>query len=264
MNIPAEIIHGDTPLLITDTEKLGRHGELDTLEATLLCSFPDWEADAETLGFSRLQPVPGYHAIFTEELNRGSRSDLLCEVSVSCVGLIAAGDDRRRRTLGVSGQQISVGPFEKIILAWVDGEQGEDPNSSGPVELVKRRVPKLDEEGEVEYKLLATPSGTAERWNIRQAVVTVSDTYYLTQEPDMTIVGTAQEPLTPPEVPTDPWDGYEEGPLRGNHPYGWVLDDRQSEEIFPLATGGSDSDEATIGLWSVTDTYGFYLTAVPD
>jgi len=257
--IPAEITYGDFPLLLSDNENHGKAGELDTLTLNFVCSYPGWKDDLSGEGYVKGEMVDGYHAMFVDEFSRGNRSEQTCEVTVQCLGLIEAGD-KRRRTLGVNGQQIPVGPFEEIILAWTADETGEDPSSSDGTILVKRRVPKLDAFGEVEYKTITTPSGNGERWNVRQPVVTVTDTYFVTSEPSMATVGTPVTPANAPAVASSPWGGYAE-PMRFNHPNGWVLDDRQVEEIFP-ATGSGSGGEG--GLWAVTDTYGHYLTAVPD
>jgi len=254
MTIPAEILHGELPLLLSDTETEGRNGELDTLTLQVLASFPGWRDDLRSLGYVRNEKISGYHAMFVEDFNRSNRSETACEVAVQCLGLLEPGE-KRRRNLGVNGQQIPVGPLEKTIIVWEEAEQGIDPDTGDPVEKVKRRVPKLDEEGEVEYKVIATPSGSGERWNVRQQVVTVTDTYFATSKPTMLPVGTATAPPNAPAVPSSPWGSYNE-PMRFNHPNGWVLDDRQVEELFPEGTTG--------GLWAVTDTYGYYLTAVPD
>lgn len=250
--IPAEIIHGDLPLLLSDNETHGRSGELDNLSLNFVCSYPDWKTELATEGYVKGQKISGYHALFVEELTRGTRSEQTCEVTVNCTGLLETGD-KRRRTLGVNGQQISVGPFEEVIIAISENEQGEDPTGSGEAQ-VKRRVPKLDEFGEVIYKTIVTPSGTAERWNVRQPVIILTDTYFVTAEPSMTTVGTAVTPSGAPTVAASPWTSYDQ-PIRANHPNGWVLDDRQVEELFNGTSGG---------LWAVTDTYGHYLTAVPD
>jgi hypothetical protein len=220
----------------------------------VLASYPGWRDDLQTLGYVRNEKISGYHAMFVEDFNRGARSEESCEVSVQCLGLLEPGE-KRKRVLGVNGQQIAVGPLEKTIIVWEEAEQGEDPETGEPVEKVKRRVPKLDEEGEIIYKTIVTPSGNGERWNVRQAIVTVTDTYFTTTQPAMTAAGTAAAPPNAPAVPASPWGGYNE-PMRFNHPNGWVLDDRQVEEIFPNGTTG--------GLWAVTDTYGYYLPAVPD
>jgi len=254
MTIPAELIYGDLPLVTGDSETVGRDGELDTLTIDVVATYPGWKDDIIELGYVRNQKITGYHALFVEDFSRGTRSGETCEVTVQATGLLEPGD-KKRRTLGVNGQQISIGPIEKVVLVWEDAEQGEDPESGDPVEQVRRRVPKLDEDGEVVYKIIATPSGTGERWNVRQAIVTLTDTYFTTTQPDMTVAGTALTPDSAPSVPASPWGGYDE-PMRFNHPNGWVLDDRQVEDLFPDTGAG--------GLWAVTDNYGFYLTAVPD
>lgn len=259
--IPAEIIHGDLPLLLSDNENHGKAGELDTLTLNFVCNYPDWEDDLAEEGYVKGDSIDGYHAMFVDELSRGNRSAQTCEVTVQCLGLIAEGD-KRRRTLGVNGQQISVGPYEQVIIAVSEDETGLDPDAGSDDEpvLVKRRVPKLDAFGEIVYGTIVTPSGFADRWNIRQPVVTVTDTYFTTTRPDMSVVGTSITPDNAPEVPEFAWTGYGNA-VRYNHPSGWVLDDRQVEELFTGAGSGSDDGE---GLFAVTDTYGNYVVNVPD
>jgi len=77
----------------------------------------------------------------------------------------------------------------------------------------------------------------------------------VTTKPATNLAGTV---LAPPNAPTPPpyiWGEYSEQ-MRGNHPNGWVLDDRQIDEIFRE----SDSE----GLWEVIDSHGYYYTQIPD
>lgn len=249
MSVEAEIIYGDLPF-ITDGPELNETGlgELDGMTATALCHWNNWRAEMTSLGFTRHSQIGGsYGALMFVEGLSPRKSGSLAEVTVQGVGLIA-GTDKRKRRISVAGQEISVGPIEKVVLVWDTNERGEDEGE--PVERVKRRVTKLDDEGEPEYEVIVTPSGSFDRWDIGVAIVTVSDTYFTTTRPSTSVVGTANSPTSAPAVPPYPWTGYDQ-PMRARHPNGWVLDGRDIEDIFA-------------GLYAVTDTWGYYFAARPD
>jgi len=105
--------------------------------------------------------------------------------------------------------------------------------------------------GEPEYQTIVTPSGSAERWNINDPSVTVQDTYLSTAAPNMAQVGTGLTPINAPSVPSYIWGGYT-APKRANHPNGWVLDNRDPEEVIPSK------------IWRVTDTFTYYQPWEPD
>jgi len=230
----------------------GDLAELDTVQFDALVavtSFPAWRAGAVAAGYTRGSAVPGWSGMYVRGLSAEQEGDAHAMVTVDGFGLLVAGE-KRKRVMAAAGQVIAVGPLEKIIIVTTTDETGLDPDTDLAAD-VTRRIPKLDADGEVEYKTIVTPTGSAERWNINQAFITVSDTYFATSTPDMTVVGTA---VTPPSAPTPPsylWGSYAE-PMRLNHPSGWVLDDRSPEEIVP----GS--------LWRVTDSFGYYYVAQPD
>jgi hypothetical protein len=190
--------------------------------------------------------------MWVDTIDKQVESDLVATVSIRAIGLLTSGD-KRRRTISFAGQRISVGPFEQVILAWVDEESGEETNGTA-VDKVRRRVPKLDEDGEPVYESIITATGSKDRWNISEPILTLTDTWFATSAPAANIVGTAQTPSNAPTPPSNIWTGYTK-PVRGNHPAGWVLDDRQTDELF---LNGSD------GLWQVVDTYAYYQTIVPD
>lgn len=163
---------------------------------------------------------------------------------------LANWQERRLREISAYGQMVSVGPIEKVIIVEEETE-GIDPETGNPA-VVKRRVPKVDALGEVEYQdIVVTGSGTSKRWNINDPAITVTDTYFVRTQPLTNVIGTALTPPTPPLPPPYKWTGYNE-PLRGNAPSGWVLDDRRISVIIPNL------------IWRVVDTHNFYQAAVPD
>lgn len=249
--------HGTLPLIIDGPDEFeGDDGELDSLRLTVLLGTPTgtaWRTALASAGYARKTKLTGYHSMWVRTAAKSHASDITSEVALDCIGLIAAGE-KRRRLLGVAGSETAIGPNEKIIIVTEEGD-AEDPATSGTVPI-RRRVPKLDSFGEIEYQTIITPSGSAERWNIKTAFVTVSDTYFVAgARPSSTIIGTAQTPPNAPAVPGNPWAGYG-GDIRGIHPNGWVLDDRQIDDLFVASV----SD----GLYQVRDTYGHYYTAIPD
>ena len=230
----------------------GDLAELDTVQFDSLipcATFSAWRSAAIAAGYTRGSAVPGWSGMFIRTLAAEQEGDAHALLTVEGFGLLVAGE-KRKRIMAAAGQIIAVGPIEKIVIVTATDETATDPDTDTTVDAT-RRIPKLDADGEVEYKTITTPTGTAQRWNINQAFITVSDTYFTTTAPDMTAVGTA---VTPPSAPTPPsylWGSYGE-PMRLNHPSGWVLDDRNPEEIVP----GS--------LWKVVDSFGYYYVAQPD
>jgi hypothetical protein len=235
----AAIYHGDLPLIIEGPViSRGDSGTLDTATYTALV-----QGGAGAINPGALARVGG--TMFVQSVEEEPEG-ILTRVTVRLVGLLS-GTKVRRRTFA-AGREVSVGPDEQVMIAWSDGERGEEEGQE--VERVRRQVPRLDNVGNVIYKTIITPSGSADRWNIREAIVAVNITSLTTSEPTMAAVGTSVSPPNAPAVAPYPWGGYNE-PLRYNHPSGWVLDDRQSTELFP-------------GLYEVSDTYGYYYGAVPD
>lgn len=249
MSIEAEILHGDLPLVLSMDSAIGGPGELDSASYRVLAPFPDWEVSLREAGFVQQRKVAGHHAMFVSGTRIGSITGKTCEVDVSCSGLSGTGDKRMRR-ISCSGQQVAVGPFEKVIVVWEKDEKGKDTETGEDVEKVKRATPKLDELGQPVYEIIATPSGTAERWNIHEAVLTVTDTYYTATAPDTSGVGRPSAPSNPPSVPEFLWGGYDK-PVRHNSPSGWVLSSREISEVGP-------------GLWAVTDLFSYYHPFIPD
>lgn len=246
------IFHGMLPFLIEGPiVSRGKKGVMDSFQATLLCS-ENWVAEAQALGYQVERKIPGFASLWVEQMEDEAEGPGVVRVSVRGSGIAGSGDKRVRR-ISAGGREWSIGPHEKVVLAWTNDEQGEDDGS--PVEQVKRRVPKLDDDGDVVYKSIATPSGIGDRWTIKEAIVTVSDTYYTIFKPEVNMVGGIFTPPNPPTPPPYLWAGYNEA-MRFRHPNGWVLDERSVEDEFVV----NDS----LGLWRVTDTCGYYYPAAPD
>jgi len=254
MALPDAVIHlGAVPFQVGPARSSeGDLAELDSVELDVLvaaASFSAWRAGASAAGYTRGSAFPGWSGMFVQTLAAEQEGSGHALVTVTGTGLLTAGE-KRKRTTSCAGQVVSVGPLEKVILVWDNAETAEDPDTSSSA-IGKRRIPKVDTDGEIVYKSITTPSGLAERWNINTAILNVTDTYFVTSAPATNTAGTA---VTPPDAPTPPpyiWGGYSE-PLRLNHPSGWVLDDRQVETIVPGQ------------LWRVTDTFAYYYSGQPD
>ena len=254
MSAPSAVIHyGGASYQVGPARSTeGDLAELDTVQFDALidcAAIAAWRAAAVAAGYTRGGAVPGWSGMYIKALAAAQEGDAHALLSVEGYGLLVAGE-KRKRVLAAAGQIIAVGPIEKIIIVTAADETAVDPDTDLATDAT-RRIPKLDADGEVEYKTIVTPTGSAERWNINQAFITISDTYFATSVPSTTVIGTA---VTPPSAPTPPsylWGSYAE-PMRLNHPSGWVLDDRRVEDIVP----GS--------LYQVTDSFGYYYVAQPD
>lgn len=249
MAIPAEILHGELPLIIAQDLRLGGPGALDSASYRVLCPWPDYLTALREAGFTAGRQVAGLHRMFVQSTGISGIGGAVCEVEVECAGLAAMGDKRLRR-VATASQQVSVGPFEKVVVVWDTAEQGTDPDSGQPVDRAKRAIPKLDATGQPLYELIVTPAGAAERWNIHEAVITVTDTYFSIVPLVTTGVGRPAEPPNAPAVPAFQWGGYDR-PVRHNSPSGWVLVSREVSDVGP-------------GLWAVTDGFGYYHPYLPD
>lgn len=240
----AAILYGSLPMVLENPRvSRGSKGVLDSFRARVLCG-PNWESQAASLGFRMDAKVAGYASLWVKSMEPSEQSDDSAVIEISGEGLAVAGE-RRQRRMRCGEMQISVGPLEKVILVWNKDERGKDAETGEAVDEAPRRVPKLDDEGEPVLKTIVTPSGTQKRWLVSEAEVTVIDTYYVTTEPSMTAAGGVFTPPNAPDVPPYLWAGYNEI-KRGRHPNGWVLVDRDVEEI----ASASSAD----GLWRVTDT----------
>ncbi len=253
MPVVANIVHGAFPVVTSGPVlSKGGLGEPDALSLELLIPAAGWEAGVITAGYEQFKKISGYHSMWVETYSGDPDGDLMA-VSINCTGL-AANVSKLKRFISAAGQQISVGPIEKTVLVWSDDEQGEDAETGDPVDRVKRRVPKLDEEGEVVYKTITTPTGNAERWDVSEAVVEVRDRYLTTTEPATDVINTAMTPASAPTPPPFIWGGYTE-PMRFRHPSGWVLVDRQIDRLFW---------DGSVGLWLVEDFYSYFYSSTPD
>lgn len=247
------IYHGTLPKIIEGPIiRRGKKGELDSVSWKVLCAADSVDDDLLSAGLASDGQIVGYgYAMGVDgDIQEEPESELTTLVSITATGLIAEGE-RRQRVITFGQREIGVGPFEKVILAWSKEEKGEDPDGLEPYDKVKRRVPKLSEEGKIVNETIITASGTHERWNVKEPIAQVRDTYFATSEPDTSAVGTAVTPPNAPAPPAFQWSGYD-GPLRGNHPNGWVLDDRAVEVIHDGV------------LWRVSDSYAYYQTETPD
>lgn len=250
----AAIFHGALPFVMDPVAvSRGGRGVLDSFRARLLCT-ANWEADSETLGFEVDKRVEGYGSLWVKSMVPEYEAEQVVVVDVSGEGVYTGGE-RRQRKMKCGDHETSVGPHEKIVIVWVKDETGKDPETNTELTKVPRRQTKLDGAGEPVLKDLVTPSGSGKRWVISEAEVALLDTYFTTSKPVMNTVGQPFAPINPPEVPPYQWSGYSE-PMRLRHPNGWVLADRDSEELFYF----SDA----IGLWRVTDTIVFRHPAFPD
>jgi hypothetical protein len=259
----AELIYGETATILEDTLTVtdGELGSLDEATVDLLTTWPGYKADLTSVGLTKnaLSTHPDIPGIFyVRNLRPKPEGSARAITTVSLIGIMAATwEERRLREISAFGQTISVGPIEKIIIVTTAQETGEDPDESADTNVpARRRIPKLDDMGEVVYRTIATPSGVAERWNVNDPSISLTDTYFTRTEPatdviGQSITGAALTALDPPTPPPYLWADYEE-PKRANHPNGWVLGDRKISIIIP-------------GLvWKVVDTIDYYQVNLPD
>ena len=252
--MPAEMIfYGKLPFVLSKRRARNGLGELDTLTIDVLIDTSGTALEDE--GYVEGQLLPDYDAMWVDKLAEDEEAEGISKLTVQAVGLLKEGE-KRKRTISVAGQVISIGPIEKKVVIFVEGEKVLDPETGEEVEgeKVMRLAAKVDSLGETEYKSISTPSGSADRWQINTAFVTVQDRYFTTTPPSTVQSGTVSTPPAAPEVPEDPWTGYTD-PKRARHPYGWVLDSREIEELF---------NNGESGLWLVTDNYGYYFASTPD
>lgn len=250
--VSSEIVWGESGYEMEDSLRIydGELGEIDELAVEYFCQWPLYRQELLVLGIEKGKMFPGVAEFYTQRMAARREGHGRCVVSITALGMAGGFKERRKRTLSAFGQMISIGPIEKVILVTQMDEVGKDAETGEAVE-VRRRETKLDSEGEPVYKPIATPSGSGERWNIAEAGIRLVDVYYTKTRPVMTGVKMTFVPVDAPAVPPDPWVSYGEV-MRFNHPNGWVLDDRQVDELIEGK------------LWRVTDTVGHYLQRVPD
>lgn len=246
--------HGSLPFVMDSIAiSRGGAGMLDSFRTRLLCG-EDWEADARALGFEIDKKLTAYTSLWIKSMEPQIEADNVVVVDISGEGLATAGD-RRQRKMKCGETQTSVGPNEKTVIVWNKEERGEDPISGEKLDKVPSRRPMLDTYGEPMLKSISTPSGTMTQWLVSEAEVSVVDTYFTTTKPVMSAVGLSFTPPNAPDVPPYQWGGYNE-PMRGRHPNGWVLADRDVDEIYRF----SDA----VGLWRVSDSSVFRHSAFPE
>lgn len=201
---------------------VGPAGQPDRIELEYDVVWPDYETSLRVIGVRVEQPLPvPRETFFVEGFPRAEQDgESRGIVSVVALGLRAGAGDKRRRRVSAFGQVLAIGPIEEVA---------DDPK----------------------YETIVTPSGSSERWNINDPGVSVVDTYLSLTEPDTAVIGTAQTPTSAPPTPPYLWGAYNE-PLRANHPSGWVLDNRDPEELVPGK------------LWRVVDGFNFYQVSQPD
>ncbi len=244
------IHHGALPLLlegqtVNDTDV----GQLDTSSVQYLVNFSTWKADLAAVGVTKGAAYAAEVGLWVKDMSRKREGDNAL-VDIALEGVLAGNGDKRQRRISAFGSVVSIGPIQDTQVI-VEGQTDEAGDT------VRRRVPKVNNLGEPVYVTISVPGGAAaSRWNINDAGITVIDTYYTTAAPDMTEVSTAITPPSAPDVPAYLWGSYG-GDLRSNFPAGWVLSNREPEQLYGAVLGGA-------GLWRVTDTTDYYFAAVPD
>lgn len=246
------IVHGFLPQQIGGiVENDMPVGVLDTATVSYLTSFSGWREQLASLGIAKRMVHPGFPGMYVKDFKTQQDGDLR-KVTLPLEGVLTSNGDKRVRTISAFGSIISIGPIEKVHI--VDEADGVDED--GNAVTAQRRVPELNDLGEVQYKTIAAPVGTAERWNVNDPAVTVIDTYFSTTAPVTTQIGTNVIPVNAPAVTVSGWGGLDVD-LRANYPNGWVLDNRESEQLYGSVVGGD-------GLWKIVDTHEYYQAVVPD
>lgn len=215
---PATLYHGTLPLILSGPDPSdGPYGVLDSLDWEILCTHADWRFELADLGLVQRDRIPGYDNMWVQTMIPKREDSLNTLVRINAIGTLT-GDEKRQRQIGSAGQQIALGPQEG--QTWID------------------------------------PAGTeSDKWNIKDRMITVTDTYFASSEPSTELVGTALAPPVAPNTPAFLW-GHLSTSWRANYPTGWVLDDRKIIQHF--------RNSAEEGLWEVADTFGFYHVATPE
>jgi len=256
----AIIRYGSLPMRL-DGERISDApaGALDQSSVRYLAPYPGWKAALSGEGISKGSQYAGQLGLWVKDFKLQGICGDTAEVEIALEGLLSGNGDKRIRKISASGNVISVGPLEKIIVVPdAEGEytdQDADPPTPSATEQAQRRVPKLNADGTYDYRSIATPTGTAERWNVKDPIITVIDEYFTTTAPDVDEVNTAIAPVMAPVVPLWQWAAWAY-PMRFNHPAGWVLEARNADQLY-----GPVGDD---GLWKVTDVSSYYYTGQPD
>lgn len=250
----ASVVYGAFPMVLAgQRETVGALGQLDAAVVQCAVMWETRRAQAAALGYVKHAKVASAgHSMWVEEIEFSREGAQTGTADVQLIGLLDSGD-KRRRTMQNAGRQVAIGPYEKVILVTTTDENAEDPEA-GEVDAV-RRIPKLDEDGEVVYKSITTASGNGERWNINQPLVAITDRYFVTAKPSQVLGGTVLVPANAPSITEVNWAS-SGAPLRFQHPNGWVLSNRSIEEFFRV----DDSN----GLWGVQDDFEYFPTHLPD
>lgn len=276
----ASLYHGTLPLILEGDDLTdGPNGSLDALAFEIVVSAEgNWRenlADAGIIKNRKLQGLAAaefdYHAMFVNELRVKDRTDSKVIVSVSTLGLLQE-DEKRKTTIACKAGRATIGPQEikdaalrdmdgnlvKMDLSgWIwDNEAGE---------LIPREM--------FPSRLFLDPPTTASAWSIAVPKISLTSTYFTTLRPDQTLVGTVVTPpleIDPPEFPfgASDWSGLRQ---RLNDPTGWVLDDRNIEELFvdgtmpdgPHFVPPPTTTPVNRGLWAVTDIVTYFMPWEP-
>lgn len=274
------IYHGTLPLILEGEEITDSpNGTLDAITFEIAVGTEDtWRvllAEAGIIKGRKLAGMAGaafdYHAIFVNDLRVKDRSDSKVIVSVNTLGLLE-NDQKRKTTIACQGGRATIGPQEikDAALRDMDGNlvkmdlSGFIFDSETGTLVPRQNFPS---------RLFTDPPTESSAWSIAVPKVSLTSTYFTTLRPDQTEIGTVVTPpidIDPPAFPFGPedWSGLRQ---RLNDPAGWVLDQRNIDELFidgTLPDGPSfipppTSIAADRGLWAVTDTITYFMPWEP-
>lgn len=274
------IYHGTLPLIlegeeITDSPK----GTLDAINFEIAVGTDDvWRVMLAEAGIIKGRRLSGlaadafdYHAIFVNDLRVKDRSDSKVIISVNTLGLLED-DEKRKTTIACKAGRASIGPQEIKDAALRDsGGALVKMDLSGWIfdSSVGTLVPRQ----KFPSRLFLDPPTEASAWSIAVPKLSITSTYFSITRPDQTVIGTVVSPpldIDPPTFPFGPSD-WSDLRQRLNDPSGWVLDDRNIEELFVDATMPSgphyvsppSTTPINTGLWAVTDTITYFMPWEP-
>lgn len=160
---------------------------------------------------------PGVGGAYVNLVEIDMESDLSAIVRVEGVGMLSG--SKSWRSISAFGREVAIGPTEKTP-------------------------------GKLDYIKYSVGGGLGTRWNIAEPLLVVRDNYFTSSLPDTSAIGTAVTPSNAPATPAYPWAGAD--PIRLQHPYGWVLESRDPEEVVPGT------------LWRCVDVYSYRHPGIPD